>query len=336
MSGSSGATNVAINGGTSGSPSALGAGTYSLQNGGMSIGSAATVTVAAGTSANPTYISEPNGSFSNTGNVTFGAGTIYFNDGPGSGGSDDEGGSLGGGFSSIGTLTFTGGSNSNYYFSNPQSTESDQNFHDDEGDFDVGFTTTTAALAVSGNAAFGPATYYIVNGDLLVNGHNRGDGDDAGIGATVTCPGCGGGVGDTFVLTGTTSSDIGVLQIGSPTTITLSAPSSGTYAGLLIFQDRKAPLDTSGGGGGGSSCQTNCNTVDGGNSGDGGAATLDMTGAIYIPRGAIVFSGGKTSANCLVIIADAITFAHDSTLSTDGCVAAGVVPITTKRVALTQ
>jgi hypothetical protein len=56
----------------------------------------------------------------------------------------------------------------------------------------------------------------------------------------------------------------------------------------------------------------------------------------FLPKGAVVFSGGATSAKCLVVIADAISFEHNSSLSSDDCVAAGVVPLTANRVALTQ
>ncbi len=303
MNGSNNSTGVAINGGTSGSPSTLGAGTYSLQNGSMSIGSAATVTVASDTTT--TYISEPNGAFSNAGKVTFGVGTIYFNDGSG-------------GFTSTGTaagaLTFTGGKNSGgnpstYYFYNPS-----------------GGGNTALKIAANATAAFGPATYYIVNGNLEIDG-----------GAILTCPNCAvGGAGDTFVLTGTGSGNtltgnIGTVQMPpqppSAITTTLNAPGTGTYAGLMIFQDRNAAAGSLNNGG--NNCSGSCNYLDGG-------STMNMTGAIYLPKGVVYFQGGNSSGNCLVLLDLETIFQGNSSLTSDGCTAAGVKTAFTNHVALTQ
>jgi hypothetical protein len=257
-----------------------------------------TVTVASDTTT--TYISEPNGAFSNVGKVTFGAGTIYFNDGSG-------------GFTSNATAasaitSFTGGNNSvgnpsTYYFYNPSG------------------GGNTALNINSGNVAFGPATYYIVNGNLLIAG-----------GATVTCPNCAvGGAGDTFVLTGTGSGNtltgnIGTVTISGPTA-TLSAPGTGTYAGLLIFQDRNAGSFSFAGNS--SNCSANCSNITGG-------TNTDLTGAIYLPKGAVGFQGGKSSANCLVLIDGETSFNGSSSLTSDGCAAAGVNTVFINHVALTQ
>jgi Flp pilus assembly protein TadG len=310
-----GGTGVAINGGTSGSPITLAGGIYSVENGNFSIGSGANATFAAGTtgtlcapsgSASGSCIYVKNGGFSNAGKITFGAGTIYFYDGSG-------------GFTSSGTatgaLTFTGGdssgSPSTYYFYN-------------------GGTNGALNIADAANAAFGPATYYIVNGNLVIHG-------DQNSSTTLTCPGCtpgGGGAGDTFVLTQTaTGGSIGTAQIGCQgcgITATLAAPGGGPYPGLVLFQDRNAAFPTSNFFG----CATNCNTFEGGNA-------MDMTGAIYLPKGSINFLGflGQSSGNCLVIFADQVTLLGllgTASLTSNGCPAIGVKTIGTYQIALTQ
>jgi len=131
----------------------LAAGTYSIQNGSLSIGSTATVTVASDTIS--TYIYEPNGTFTNAGKVTFGRRQDLFL-------------RRLGGFTSTGTtagaLTFTGGNDSAATQAPTISTMAGP---------------TGAQYRSNAKAAFGPATYYIINGDLAFNG-----------GATLTCPGC--------------------------------------------------------------------------------------------------------------------------------------------------
>src|SRR5205823_3049941 len=86
---------------------------------------------------------------------------------------------------------------------------------------------------------FKPGTYYIVNGDLIISSDNN-----------VSCPDCsvsnGVAVGTTFVLTQSTgnNSDIGGVSITSENNVTLNAPSSGDYPGVLFYQDRRATAGT--------------------------------------------------------------------------------------------
>jgi hypothetical protein len=89
------------------------------------------------------------------------------------------------------------------------------------------------------NIYFTPGTYYIANGDLLIRSDNN-----------VSCPTCGtsNGVttGVTFVLTQTSgsNSDIGGVSITSENNVTLNAPSTGTYQGVLFYQDSRATAGT--------------------------------------------------------------------------------------------
>lgn len=218
-----------------------------------------------------------------------------------------------------GALTFTGGNDSGgnpstYYFYNPS-----------------GSGGTALDIAANANAAFGPATYYLVNGNLVIGG-----------GATLTCPGCvisttggTGGLGDTFVLTGTGSgntltNNIGTVQIASAITTTLNAPGTGTYAGLLFFQDRNA--GTFSFAGNSSNCSGNCSLFNGG-------SNMDMFGAIYMKYGAVGFQGGKANATgngCLLLLDSETSFNGNAALNSDGCAGAGVGTVFTNYAVLTQ
>jgi hypothetical protein len=65
------------------------------------------------------------------------------------------------------------------------------------------------------------------------------------------------------------------VTLSGGTNVTLTAPTSGTYRGILFFQDRSIN----------SSSQ---NTISGG-------STDNLSGSIYMPTGQLVFSGGSTS-----------------------------------------
>jgi len=88
--------------------------------------------------------------------------------------------------------------------------------------------TYCGGLTVTGkaNVYFTAGTYYIANGDLLIRTDNN-----------VSCSNCTSGAGVTFVLTQTTgnNSDIGGVSITSENNITLNAPNSGTYKGVLFY-----------------------------------------------------------------------------------------------------
>ncbi len=362
----SGGTGVAINAGTAGSPITLGGGIYSIENGNLSIiGSGANASFGAATTCSPTGGSPPagsclyiaNGAFSNAGTATFANGTYYLY-APGASGSFTNTGTLTlgssgtntfyvnnpngtfsnagtagfgagtyylrtgtGGFSSTSTtanaLTFTGDTttSSNYYFIIPS------------GSGGVGGTHNAFDLGTGATAGFGAATYYIVNGNLTI-----------GNGATLTCPNCAvDGAGDTFVLTGTGSgatltNNIGGVLIGNTPNATISAtlnaPGSGNYKGLLVYQDRNAPLGTINADSG--HCSNNCNAL------DVGTTNISLTGAIYLPQGIVDFEGGHSSANCLVLIDAGTTFQANVSLIASGCQAAGVATLTTNTAVLTQ
>lgn len=100
------------------------------------------------------------------------------------------------------------------------------------------------------------------------------------------------GTGVTFVLTSSNAasdpSSIAQLQMNGGAEINLTAPTSGEYAGLLFYQDRRAPLRN-----------PNIN----GNSG----AVIE--GALYFPSASLTFNGNTDwDVRCLRIVARQVTF----------------------------
>jgi len=88
------------------------------------------------------------------------------------------------------------------------------------------------------------------------------------------------------------------VTLSGSTNVTLTAPTSGTYRGILFFQDR----------GINSSSQ---NTISGGSTGH-------LSGSIYMPSGQVVFSGGSTSGPLtLAIVAKDFTISGASYLKQD-------------------
>jgi Flp pilus assembly protein TadG len=131
-------------------------------------------------------------------------------------------------------------------------------------------------LNAGANVTLNPGTYYINQGSLQVNGS-----------ATLT------GNGVTLVFTSSTGLNYPTATINGGATVNLSAPTSGPTAGIAIFGDRNMPVGTSFKFNGGSS--------------------QVISGAIYVPKGAVNFAGGANSANgCTQLIADTVTFSGNS------------------------
>jgi hypothetical protein len=152
-------------------------------------------------------------------------------------------------------------------------------------------------LNVNGATNFQPGTYY-VKGNLAFQGSS-----------TVT------GSNVTFFIdrSGTTA-------ISDSANVTLSAPTSGPYAGVLFFGDRAG------------------NTASNNNI-SGSSASL-LIGTIYYPTQNVTFSGGSnTPSACLEIIGDKITISGTAYLG-DSCAGTGVANISpaggTTTVALVQ
>jgi len=157
-------------------------------------------------------------------------------------------------------------------------------------------TTLTAGvycgdIAVNAGATLtlNPGIYYLNGSSLTVSGN-----------ATIT------GDGVTLVFT-STSSSWGSANIGSNANVSLSAPTSGSTQGIVMYGDRNMPTGTS--------FQLT------------GGGTQNLAGAIYLPKADLSFSGGNgTSTTCTQIIGDTVTITGNSNVSVD-CSAFGTKAI---------
>ncbi len=123
-----------------------------------------------------------------------------------------------------------------------------------------------------------PGTYYINAGDAFIQG-------------SLSCSAC------TIVLTNSNpSSDaIGSFKVNASATVNMTAPTTGTYAGIAIFQDRRAKDSSS------------ANNQINGNS------SSVINGSIYFPNQELIYNGtGNTAAVCTMFIAKRLIFSGDS------------------------
>ena len=151
-----------------------------------------------------------------------------------------------------------------------------------------------------------PGTYWITDGDLIFD-----------TSAVVKCSACTGGTGGvTIILTTTGARPVGGLCIDPNSSVTLNAPTTGTYKGYLIIQD---PGATSG-------CKNGDNSFQGG-------ANMNLTGLLYFPNTTVVYQGNPVST-CSVLVAKTITLNGNSNFSTSGCTGVGLDAPTVKTVVL--
>lgn len=144
----------------------------------------------------------------------------------------------------------------------------------DQGVYCLGISVNAGATLT-----LNPGIYYIDRGSFTVNG-----------GATVF------GTGVTLVFTSSTGNDWATASINGNATINLSAPTSGSTEGMVIFGDRNMPEGTT--------FKFN------------GGATQNLDGAIYVPKGAISYSGGSgASTSCTKIIGDTVDFTGNSSVT---------------------
>lgn len=135
------------------------------------------------------------------------------------------------------------------------------------------------------NVTLAPGTYYIGEKGMSVGGNS-----------TLV------GIGVTLVFTNTNSpfdaSKIGTFNGNGTSNITLSAPTSGTYEGVIMVQDSRA---------------TPSPTNDMHLTGDSGS-TFD--GAVYSPSNQVTFAGNSSmNTDCLQIVSRYITFTGNTTVS---------------------
>lgn len=135
--------------------------------------------------------------------------------------------------------------------------------------------TYCGGLSISGNTTLSSGVYVISGGTLKINAN-----------ANIS------GSGVTFYLTNGAT-----LQFNGNATINLSAPTSGTYSGVLFYGDRAQPTAT--------------NTIN-------GNATSNLTGAIYFPSQEVDFLGNFSgNGGCTQVVADTIYYTGSATFSTN-------------------
>lgn len=144
---------------------------------------------------------------------------------------------------------------------------------------------------------FNPGTYILLGGGLNIDG-----------GAQVT------GTGVTFYNTGNHAHRYQPIHIDGGSKTTLSAPVSGSLAGVLFFQDRsivqQGDADDHNGGNHGNEDHGQANTIT-------GNTESSFTGALYFPSTPLVYSGGSEQdpAAYTLIVADTVSVAAHSNVS---------------------
>ncbi|WP_313808909.1 pilus assembly protein TadG-related protein [Sphingobium sp.] len=154
---------------------------------------------------------------------------------------------------------------------------------------------------IKGTLTMAPGTYFIDSATF-----------DVGSQAVIN------GTGVTIVLTSSNASSnpssISTVNINGGATLNLSAPTSGTYSGVLFYQDRRA--------------------LDSGTNLINGNASSSLQGAFYFPGQAMSFSGtsGMTT-NCVKMVSKRVTFIGNSSI-VNQCDNTGVGKITATLVRL--
>jgi Flp pilus assembly protein TadG len=154
-------------------------------------------------------------------------------------------------------------------------------------------TDMTAARAQDGSAANCWTSLSVGSNKSLTVPANFGpiyiNGGSANLQGSFTCSGC------SIVLTNKdSSSPIGTISSNAQANTNITAPTTGTFTGIAIYQDRRAS-DCSG-----------CNKLNGGSS-------SAITGAVYFPSQELWFNGGTSpSMTCTMVVARRVTLTGNS------------------------
>ncbi len=157
--------------------------------------------------------------------------------------------------------------------------------------------TYCGGINFNGNVDLNSGVYIIDGGTFKINA-----------GATVTSAGGGVTIFLTKQFSGPQYADV---DITGGATVTMEAQTTGSYAGLLFYQDDDTPLSP-----------PSNNTIAGGTS-------IDLTGALYFPKGNVNYTGGAStgSGSCTQIIAQTITFSSVADMNIN-CSGSGMSPVT--------
>ena len=143
---------------------------------------------------------------------------------------------------------------------------------------------TYNGMDLKGTVTLNPGTYVIDGGDLSIGSQ-----------AKVT------GTGVTIILTSKTAASnpnsIGQIKMNGGATVNLTAPSTGTYQGVLIYQDRRATLSNQ------------SNKVN-------GNSASKLQGAVYVASQEVEFTGtAGLNTNCFQLVARRITWSGNSAIT---------------------
>ena len=155
---------------------------------------------------------------------------------------------------------------------------------------------------------FNPGTYIFESGNVTIKASSVVSGD-----------------GVTFVLTSPIPAQVGRLEFASQSDITLTAPSTGTYAGILVYEDKNAATHDGMG-------VAFKHTV------AGGVNTI-LKGAIYTPARHIELTGGtNASGQCLYLVARRVTITGNTIINNDTavCNSLGLESINQVRIRLVE
>jgi Putative Flp pilus-assembly TadE/G-like len=150
--------------------------------------------------------------------------------------------------------------------------------------------TYCSGLTISGNTSvtFAAGTYVILGGGLTITGNTSVNASNV-----------------TFYITYDGSHPYGPVTLSGNGNANFSAPTSGSLAGMLFFQDRTVAISTSPG---------EASTVSGG-------ASNTFEGAIYFPTTALSFFGNSSPTGSTVLVGDTVTISGATNL--DGSVPPG-------------
>jgi Flp pilus assembly protein TadG len=137
-----------------------------------------------------------------------------------------------------------------------------------------------AGMNLKNNVTLAPGVYYVDGGDFTVNAN-----------ANIS------GSGVTIYLTSGSH-----VNMNGNATVNLSAPTSGTYSGMLFFGDRSAPM---------------------GSNKFNGTASSSLTGAIYFPTQEVDYQGNFSgTSGCTQVVADMVQWTGSTNIAVD-CTAYG-------------
>ena len=173
---------------------------------------------------------------------------------------------------------------------------------------------SSISVASGETITLNPGVYYISGGNVLLHG------------ALIATNGV------TIVLTNRDTSPtatIGSFDMQAGATLNIEAPETGTYAGIAIYQDRRATDKTVGGGNITSSSPNKIN----------GNSSQSVVGALYFPNQQLTYNGGGTAAaQCTQFVVRRIVFTgnnkSDINQFTSDCADKGIKDIEAFRVRL--